>query len=268
VTPREDQELIDAFRIADDALLGVVLHHKYLIAAIASSRSEVVEHLLPQGCFQLTHDWALNYHPSYPLADIARDMTEFRTRLSLIGTVSVFESAVSRFLDVLSQRGKPLPPVKGKTITSSRDYRPRLHLVWEIIQKGVCDDLNPDQMARLLRDVDVARWLRNCIVHNHGQIDREYKPEAICLPHPPDIAQIERDYVVQRLNSVRRVRLTDDQYEYFSRSHIRLLIVLFNAIRYQHFGVTQGYNYARDGKRMDIHRALTGDCPLSSEEPA
>jgi hypothetical protein len=104
-------------------------------------------------------------------------------------------------------------------------------------------------------DLDNARRLRNCIVHDNGTYSVSYSRDAIsdgwvvvqneCDTSPADTGK-----------SV--IQITTSRYEYFSRSHIEFLHILHNTIQSKYFGHHDGYNYANEKKGIEWHRVLTG----------
>ncbi len=199
---------------------------------------------LPQGTFQLTHHWARNYDPEELVTEICSTGIEFLlSRSSLVSLVTLCEAALKRFNQRLSSLNNCREITGQKKLlawafTLVTDSAPSLGQIGERLP-ATCGDL------------DNARRLRNCIVHNNGGYDEKYLSDCV------DVDWVKRQQE-SGVATGEKIFLTSERFEYFSRSHVEFLHVLHNSIQDTFFGHKNGYSYAEEGKTIEWHRVLSG----------
>lgn len=244
-----DKTIEGIFTLIDDAMQAVWGLHTYMGAALKVAERSNLLGKLPDGSFQLTHEWSRLYGRNQLLNEMDRLGESLHCRASLLVLVSLFEAATRRFRERLVEL--------SRTERLEREnYKRLLKWAFETVQQSPI--ASPRALGRLpdtCGDVGNARRLRNAIVHRNGRYDQQYIADAI------NDGWVGVQYEPAHEPNVRLgkpVVLTTDRYEYFSRSHIELLHILHNTIQSRFFHHHTGYNYADEGKKIEWHRVLTG----------
>jgi hypothetical protein len=244
-----DATTLAIFTTADDAIQGLLGLHACINAAYDLVPKDQLVERLPKGQFRLTHEWARHYDPS-KLVDATEQFFEFvQCRTSLTSLVSIVEAAVERLIGRLDELGRIVSPPDR--------YKTQLRWVFETVK-----DANIDASTMLARlpetcgDVDNARRLRNSIAHNNGKYDDMYGNDAIDDGWVR--VQTEREYAIYRRDGHMPIFLTNRRFEHFCRSHVEALHVLHNTIQSKFFGHHEGFNYRREGKRIEWYRIMSG----------
>lgn len=239
------------FTTADDQMQGLWGLHRYLKAAAESVEPESLVSHFPERAFRVTHGWVRGYNPQQltrTIRDIGIDF--LISRSSLVSLVTICEAALVRFNTHLSALGYCEPQSKHKKL---------LAWAFAILQKYASAAPNSDEiLARLPEtcgDLDNARRLRNCIVHNNGCYIQRYLDDLISDGWVKP--QYEKDSP-RAVPAREPIFLTSEGYEHFSRSHIEFLHVLHNTIQHKFFGHADGYNYGEEGKAIEWFRILSG----------
>lgn len=249
---KRDPDIQRVFEVADDSMQGVLRYHLYTIAAQKSADSEKITTYLPDDRIPITFDWDRFYNRKELVALFTSPFFELvQTRISLIATTNVFDAALNRFIEYLSEKGFRQKP--------RRSYKQRIE--WAYHESLSSDVGNKNTLGRLPETfgiVDNARRLRNLIVHNHGLFDQKYGTDVI------DSYGIKIDFhpaydesLVLSKNAI-PVMITTDQLIRFIRAHIEVLHVLHNSIQKRFFGVTEGYSYQLERKPIDWRSILLG----------
>lgn len=242
-----DSKIETIFTAADDAMQGLWALHMYLKAATDTTGPQSIVPRLPDKGFQLTHEWFRFYDPKELVREIRDTGIEFLlSRASLVSLVTISEAALGDMNARLAELGH------------SREQGNMRLLKWAF---GLTRNSNSGSEKMLKRlpetcgDLDNARRLRNCIVHNNGKYDSRYLEDAI----NDGWVVVQRESDTSSAATCRHIiQLTTSRYEHFSRSHIEFLHILHNTIQSGFFGHHYGYNYAEEGKRIEWHRVLTG----------
>ncbi len=243
-----DQEIEAIFTTADDQMQGLWGLHRCLKAATDSAAPEALIPYLPQGTFRLTHYWVRGYDPMGMVRAMYDTGIDFLlSRSSLVSLVTICEAALRRFNNRLADLGK----------CSKKDKNKRL-LKWAFVLVSGYSSTSAEMLARLPEtcgDLDNARRLRNCIVHNNGAYDQTYESDVI----KDGWTKIQREKdSVSGVNGRDKIFLDTNRFEHFSRSHIEFLHILHNAIQLDFFGHSAGYNYAEESKGIEWYRILSG----------
>ena len=243
-----DQEIEAIFTTADDQMQGLWGLHRCLKAATDSAAPEALIPYLPQGTFRLTHYWVRGYDARGMVRAMYDTGIDFLlSRSSLVSLVTICEAALRRFNDRLADLRRCVKKDGNKHLLS---------WAFELV-KGYSLS-SPEMLARLPEtcgDLDNARRLRNCIVHNNGAYDAMYHSDPINDGWVK--IQYEKD---SGAGATRRdkIFLQTEGFEHFSRSHIEFLHILHNAIQLDFFGHSAGYNYAEESKGIEWYRILSG----------
>jgi hypothetical protein len=249
---KRDSDIQRVFEIADDSLQGVLGYHFYTVAAQKSADvGKVSTYLPPQ--LPMTFEWVRFYIKQDLVNLFTSPFFElFQSRISLIATTNVFEAALTGFIGFLSKNELyDGPPIK-------EPYK--RHIEWAFRESLRSDIGNKETLGRLPKTfgmIDNARRLRNLIVHNHGFFDERYRTDAI------DSAGIEIDLhpsYNEFIGSGKEIPIVfaTDYLVRFILAHIEVLHVLHNGIQNRFFGVTDGYDYRREGKRIEWRSILLG----------
>jgi len=243
-----DQEIEAIFTTADDQMQGLWGLHRYLKTATDITAPEKLVPFLPQGAFHLTHYWLRGYEPGEMVRAMSDTGLDFLlSRSSLVSLVTICEAALRRFNDRLANLRKCSKKDKNKQLLS-----------WAFkLVKGSSSG-SPEMLARLPEtcgDLDNARRLRNCIVHNNGAYDQTYGSDTIKDGWTK--IQYEKDSV-SGVTGRDKIFLDTYRFDYFSRSHIEFLHILHNTIQLDFFYHSAGYNYAQEGKGIEWYRVLSG----------
>lgn len=196
----------------------------------------------------MTHHWVRGYDPAGMVRAISGIGIDFLlSRSSLVSLVTICEAALRRFNDRLAHLGKCPKKKRNKQL-----------LEWAFMLVKGYSSTSAEMLDRLPEtcgDLDNARRLRNCIVHNNGAYDQTYESDVITDGWTK--IQREKDSVsgVARRD---KIFLQTERFEYFSRSHIEFLHILHNTIQLDFFDHSTGYNYAQEGKRIEWYRVLSG----------
>src|SRR2546428_277453 len=157
-----DAKIEGIFTTADDAMQGLWALHMYLKAATDIAEGQSIALRLPQQVFPLTHDWLRFYDPKELVGAIRETGIDFLlSRASLVSLVAISEAALDRMNARLESLGH-----------SRREDGNKKLLQWAF---GMVKDSSSgsEKMLGRLRetcgDLDNARRLRNCIVHNNGK---------------------------------------------------------------------------------------------------
>lgn len=236
------------FTTADDQMQALWGLHRYLKATTDITHPESVAPHLPQRKFQITHEWARNYDPAdltRAICDIGIDFLLCRS--ALVSLVTICEAALMRFNARLEKLGEP------------RQTHNKTLLAWafDIVQNSKSGSTTMlSRLPETCGDLDNARRLRNCIVHNNGCYSQRYIDDTI------DNNWVIKKYIKDYKRAVAAREpiflTTADHYEGFSRSHVEFLHILHNTIQQNFFGHADGYNYAVEGKRIEWYRILSG----------
>ena len=223
--------------------------HRCLKAATDVAPQENLARLLPQGAFQLTHQWARTYDANelvQAIYDIGIDF--LLSRSSLVSLVAICEAALNRFNTRLADLGRCKKKTKNKQL---------LRWAFELVRDSQSG--SPETIARLPQscgDLDNARRLRNCIVHNNGKYDKQmYLDDAI---HDSWIMVQHENDAARSVDEREPIFLVTDRFEYFFRSHIEFLHIMHNTVQSKYFGHGEAYNYGDEGKRIEWYRILSG----------
>lgn len=243
-----DAQIEAIFTTADDQMQGLWGLHTYLKTATDITAPEKLIPFLPQGVFHLTHFWLRGYEPRELVRAMSDTGTDFLlSRSSLVSLVTICEAALRRFNNHLTSLQKCAKKVRNKQLLS---------WAFELIKGSKSG--SSEMLARLPEtcgDLDNARRLRNCIVHNNGAYDQTYESDVIKDGWTK--IQRERDSV-SGVAERNKIFLDTNRFEYFSRAHIEFLHVLQNTIQLDFFSHSTGYNYAQEGKRIEWYRVLSG----------
>jgi len=249
---KRDADIQRVFEVADDSLQGVLGYHLYTIAAQKSADTEKISTYLPDDRIPITFDWD-RFYSKQELVDLFTSpfFELVQARISLIATTNVFDAALNRFVEHLSEKGFPQKP--------QQFYKQRIE--WAYQESLKSDVGNKDTLARLPKTfgiVDNARRLRNLIVHNHGLFDQKYATDAI------DSNGIEIDLhpslgeFAGNSKKVFPLMITTDYLIRFVKAHIEVLHVLHNGIQKRYFGVAEGYSYEKERKPIEWRSILLG----------
>jgi hypothetical protein len=243
-----DEGIETIFTTADDQMQGLWGLHRYLKTATDITAPEKLIPYLPQGAFRLTHHWARKYEAGEMVRAMSDGGIDFLlSRSSLVSLVTICEAALDRFNNSL---------VDLRKCDKKTGHKQLLSWAFEIM-KGSSSG-SPEMLIRLPQtcgDLDNARRLRNCIVHNNGAYDREYLSNVINDGWVK--IQHERDSGTG-VTGRDKIFLQTERFEYFSRSHIEFLHILHNTIQLNFFGHSSGYSYAEEGKGIEWYRVLSG----------
>jgi len=162
-----DAEIEGIFTAADDAMQGLWALHMYLKSATDLTDGQSVAASLPQQFFPMTHHWVRLYDPHELVGAIHDTGVDFLlSRSSLVSLVAIFEAALDRMNARLARLGH----------TPRKDgHKKLLKWAFEIVKDTSAGA--PDMLKRLPEtcgDLDNARRLRNCIVHNNGKYNERY----------------------------------------------------------------------------------------------
>jgi hypothetical protein len=236
------------FTTADDQMQGLWGLHSYLKVATEITAREKLIPYLPQGAFPFTHHWSRNYQASEMVRAMSDTGIDFLlSRSSLVSLVTICEAALDRFNSRLAELKECVKKDGNKQLLS---------WAFELVRGSSCG--SPEMIARLPEtcgDLDNARRLRNCIVHNNGAYDQMYESDVIKGVWIK--TQHERDYA-SSVAGKNKIFLDTERFEHFSRSHIEFLHILHNTIQLDFFGHSTGYNYAQEGKGIGWYRILSG----------
>jgi len=246
-----DQKIKKHFEIADDGMQGVIGYFHYVFACQKAVSTEHTVGSLPPRTLQITHEWGRLYDP----ADLCREMGNlfpaYHARIALISLISIFEGALSNFIERLVEIHKIPKPQRS-------NYKARL--VWAFgvaSQSTFGSDAMRNRITQICLRVDYARRLRNLWMHNNGLYDDRYETDGIEVNGNPPV--IEPDYYEYKKN--RRavaVNLKPDAFPYLAHSHVELLHHLHDTIQRVHFGQKRPYVYAREKKVIEWRRLLIG----------
>jgi hypothetical protein len=240
-----DTQTQTIFTTADDQMQGLWGLHHYLVAATDLIKpNELLRHL-PREAFPLTHEWRRLYNPKEMVDEVCQ-MREFLIcRQSLVALVTITEVALQR----LNNRLFDL-----KALTKSRNL---LAWAFKVVRKSPLGSAQALQrLPSTCGDLDNARRLRNCIVHNNGcynvdmYINQAINDEWISVKFDKgsDAAAAANEPIF----------LVYEQFERLSRSHIEFLHILHNTIQQNEFGHSEPYNYATERKRIEWRLILSG----------
>ncbi|MBZ5671939.1 MAG: hypothetical protein LAO04_19705 [Acidobacteriia bacterium] len=242
-----DQAIETIFTATDDAMRAVWGLHTYMEAAVEVAERRNLLGKLPDGSFQLTHEWSRLYDRNELLNEMDQLGESVHCRASLLVLVSLFEAATRRFYGRLVELNRA-------EHLERENYKRLLKWAFKTVQQSaIASPKARDRLPETCGDVDNARRLRNTIVHYNGRYDEKYVADAIDDGWVK--VQYERGYEPNvRLGNP--IVLRTDRYEYFSCSHIELLHILHNTIQSRFFGHNVGYNYAEKGKKIEWRRVL------------
>ena len=243
-----DRTIEKIFTVADDSMQAVWGLHSYTNAAVSNASRRNLTGRLPQDKFRMTHHWYRFYNPKGLVSAMKRVYTPIHCRLSLALLVSIFEEATCRLRERLHKLKKVSKPKES--------YKRNLRWVFDIVRNSSPDDPSKQDARKMWSrlpvtcgDVDNARRLRNQWAHHRGRYTAFYKRDAIKDKWLRK--QMEKGYTPNG-----PIKITNARFEYFCRSHIELLHILHTVIQNQHFNAS-GFNYAREGKRIDLRQILS-----------
>lgn len=234
------------FLTTDDALQGLWGLQSYVAAAVDVADQNRIKERLPDSTFQITHEWLRYYDRDNLLKAMEAVFEAILCQQSLVTMVATFEGAVAR----MNKRVRRVCPVPKREIFC---------WVFDIVQHSNRGSKSMiERLPDVCGDVDHARRLRNCIVHNNGRYDRDYIANAKKLKD----SWIRVKSVENAEEAVRRgfkILLTTPMFERLLRSHIELLHILHNSIQFTVFKHPEDYKYSDENKVIEWHRILTGD---------
>jgi hypothetical protein len=235
-----DSEIKAIFNNADDAMQGLWALHMYLKAATDTTDEQRIVARLPQKAFQLTHEWLRIYDPEELVRAIRDTGIDFLlSRSSLVSLVVISEAALGGMNTRLAKLGHSEKKEGNKKL---------LQWAFDVV-RGSAPGSGLTRLPETCGDLDNARRLRNCIVHNNGKYNKRYLNDAIV----DGWVVVRSEYHTQC--AVGAIQLTTARYEHFSRSHIEFLHILHNAIQSRFFKHPDGYKY-EESKAIEWHRVL------------
>jgi hypothetical protein len=250
---KRDPDIQKVFEVADDSLQGVLGYHLYTIAAQKSADAKKIGTYLPDDRIPITFDWDRFYNKQELVDLFTSPFFELvQARISLIATTNVFDAALNRFVEHLSEKGFRQKP--------RQSYKQRIEWAYQESLKSDIGNKNTlDRLPGTFGIVDNARRLRNLIVHNHGLFDEKYKTDAIDS-HGIQI-DLHPGYDESKKPSKKAipVLITTDYLIRFIRAHIEVLHVLHNGIQKRFFGVAEGYSYELERKPIEWRSILLGN---------
>jgi hypothetical protein len=165
-------------------------------------------------------------------------------RNSLVGLVAIFEGAMLRFNERLSAMDLAKQLEK---------YKHLLAWAFEIVRSSTSGSLSmQSRLPAVCGDVDNGRRLRNCIAHNNGRYKQFYLDDAIQVSWV-QVLHLPRNVndVVAAVAAEDKIVITNSHFEKLLHSHVELLHMLHNTIQSTFFHEHEGYNYAKEGKRIE-----------------
>ena len=110
-----DQQVKKIFEVADDSLQDLLLYFLYVLYATKVADRNGVLSSLPQKQYPHTHIWGRNYDSAVALQAMEVAFEVYHTRTSLISQCSIFERALSDFVDILTTKSfASLPKPKAR----------------------------------------------------------------------------------------------------------------------------------------------------------
>lgn len=236
------------FLTADDSIQGLWGLHTFVNAAVDIAPRDQLTTRLPPKAFQMTHEWVRFYQPDILVKEMDQVFEFIHCRNSLVLLAAMFEGAIRRFNDELSQA------VLAKECNG---YKALLRWLFGLLRNTQSG--SPSMQNRLPEtcgEIDNGRRLRNCFAHNNGRYDQSYLDDAI-----QDGWVKIRHHGTNSPSAItarEKIFMTNGQLESYLRSHIEVLHVAHNTIQREFFGETQDYSYAAEGKQIEWHRILSG----------
>lgn len=263
--------LLKKFRDADDAMQGIFGYQLFVNSAIRCASIADVgtdikrnRHIISGHTtyrFPLTHVWFRYFSPERLTQDMSKGYESYLAFTSLTNLVSIFDTALRDFFAYAKDNSKKkheLPNLR------SRNYSVFLEGVFkfvidnrELIMNGRKDPAR-EKMIEEVPDrccnIDEARRVRNCFVHNLGFFDEKY--DKAVLVEGRD-AEKRSEFKEWRPGIEIRIPMSFTKYVEYSRSHIELLHDVHDLIQrlfFTHDG--SGYSYAGDEKIIDWRRVF------------
>lgn len=246
-----DAEIKRAFEVADDSMQGVIGYFLYGIACKrAADKSGILEHL-PKETIQITHEWNRYYQPEDLHAAMCECFEPYHARVALISVISIFEGALSRFVERLTAEQKI-----GRQPRSG--YKARLTWAFALaLESTYGSRAIVARVPDLCLLIDHARRIRNLWMHNNGLFDARYATDGIPVPGSKPVVDPLFDKSNGGTKPVSLV-LIPGTFLSMALSHIELLHHLHDVIQRRHFGQKKSYSYRASRKSIEWHRCLTG----------
>jgi len=243
-----DKIIKRTFEIADDGMQGVIGYFFYGLACKKVAPDDQLVVTLPKEAIPITHDWVRFYKPTLLIQEMNELFEPYHSRICLISIISMFEGALSSFIDRLVLAGKITKPKKS-------NYKARLEWAFGLALQS--RHINPKRIPDLCLDVDHARRIRNLWMHNNGLLDDGYD-DCIPIPnHSPIINPLFVEYKKDKRKKI-PVILAPTAFLKIGLSHIELLHQVHHFIQKTYFNQRRSYSYISTKKRIEWRRLLIG----------
>ncbi|MFB3812491.1 MAG: hypothetical protein ACE14L_00140 [Terriglobales bacterium] len=245
-----DPVVLAIFESADDALQGTLAYHLYVKNVV---RQLTIPHELLDDKrrfqFEITHEWARNFEVGEFFRHISDGMEFQHCRTMLLAILPYFEVALRRIKRRLYELGKLGTQA---AVYSEPDYKPLLKWAFQTVQNTQAGSPTMRQrLPQVCGDIDNARRLRNCSVHDNNYFNESYTEDVIS-EHGVQ-PQFLRNHAVGQ-----KIFLTNARIEYFFYSHIEFLHMFHNTVQRKFFQHDEDYNYEREGKTAELWRMIAG----------
>jgi hypothetical protein len=216
-----------------------------------------------------TIDWNRDYRRDQLVNDLKTNFLNISVRMSFIFIGSVFEFALGKFISRLDFKGFPQKDSKGKRINENI----KSYIKWAYSMAIQMSDY-PQGVRRLpftFTYVDMARRLRNSVIHSKGKVTTRYNDDAIKFKeevdpkfqmdfneiaftkYPMFKSSFEKFY---NITPPTTISLLVDDLIAFSQSCEEILIILHGSIQKNFFKSTAGYDYGDEGKTIKFDEIL------------
>ncbi len=243
---------------------GAVGYFYYVVAAQGLAKEERIIDYLPKGLakqsdgthkpafvMNMFHQWVRFYNPLELIQTMHSVFIPYHIRTCLLGIVSIFEGYLRNTTDRLVKKG--LIPRLPDT------YKQRLKWAIDIVLTSNYGDSEMQKRCpKLCLDLDHARRIRNLWMHNNGNFNKRYKRDALAIAGHDAI--VVPAFLKFKKSPKSKIAFPIEMalFETISCSHIEALHHINHMLQTQHFGQKRSYGYARENKKIEWERLLTG----------
>jgi len=251
-------EIQKDFEVADDSLQTILGYHLYTIAVQKSSDKAKIAEYFPDVGIRITFAWNRYYDRQELIDFFSSALFELiQARVSLIYVTSVFEDVLNRFVEHLNE----------KQFRQKCGLNPKYKdlILWAYRESKRCplcvigNEKTLEGLPTTFGIIDNARRLRNLIVHNHGLFNTKYEDGAIRSDGIKiELHNLYSEFKRSPQQAIPAIIRTEDLCPIIW-AHTEALHVLHNSIQEEFFGVTEGYSYKAEKKRIELKRILLGN---------
>jgi hypothetical protein len=245
-----DSVVVATFESVDNALQGTLAYHLYI--TLVAQKQPIPDALLYDKRpfqFQITHEWVRTFQIGDFFRHISDSMEFQHCRTMLLAMVPHLEVALRRMKRRLWELGRL---GTQSAVYREPDFKQLVKWAFQTVHKTTCGSTEMQRrLPKVCGDIDHARRLRNCSVHDNNYFNESYERDAIS--DYGAIPQYVRSYALGQ-----KIFLTNSEIETFLYSHIEFMHMFHNTVQRRYFEHQDDYNYNREGKTPELFRMIAG----------